>query len=100
VDYLKTHGYDTTDHYLVVNEFQSYLLQQNRAHVWGFQDTTLKRMKAGSPAEAALARRLLATHASSFIDSFDALDGALQSAGGPPGGEAIGVFGAEPAASR
>ncbi len=100
LDYLGTHGYDTTDHYLVVNEFQSYLLQQSRSQVWGFQDTTLQRMKAASSREAALARRLLATHATSFLDSFDVLDGALQSAGGPPGGEAISVRAVGPGGAR
>ncbi|HET6449730.1 MAG TPA: hypothetical protein VFI08_00410 [Spirochaetia bacterium] len=99
VDYLGTHGYDTTDHYLVVNEFQSYLLQQSRSGVWGFQDVTLERMRAASPREAGLARRMLAARRTSFIDSFDALDAALQSAGGPPGGEAIGLRRVEPGSS-
>ena len=91
VDYLGTHGYDTTDHYLVVNEFQSYLLQQERANVRGFQNLTLQRMRGGTAREAGLARRLAAARPASFLDSFDALDGALQSAGGPPGGQSIAV---------
>lgn len=90
-DYLGTHGYDTTDHYLVVNEFQSYLLQQERANVRGFQNLTLQRMRAGTAREAGLARRLAASRPASFLDSFDALDSALQSAGGPPGGQSIAV---------
>jgi hypothetical protein len=90
-DYLATHGYDTTDHYLVVNEFQSYLFQQDRAGVWGFQNTTLARMRAGSGREAGMARRLAASRPASFRDSFDALDAALQTAGGPPGGQSIAV---------
>jgi len=91
MDYLGTHGYDTTDHYLVVNEFQSYLLQQDRTGIGGFQSITLARMRSGNAREAALARRLEASHPASFRDSFDALDGALQSAGGPPGGQSIAV---------
>lgn len=91
MDYLATHGYNTADHYLVVNEFQSYLLQQSRSGVWGFQDTTLQRMTAAGGREAGLARRLLAARRSSFLNSFDVLDAALQAAGGPPGGEAIGL---------
>ena len=90
-DYLGTHGYDTTDHYLVVNEFQSYLLQQERANVRGFQNLMLQRMRAGTAREAGLARRLAASRPASFLDSFDALDSALQSAGGPPGGQSIAV---------
>jgi hypothetical protein len=100
LNYLGTHGYNTADHYLVVNEFQSYLLQQGRTQVWGFQDQTLERMRAAGSREAALARRLVSAHRSSFIDSFDALDGALQSAGGPPGGEAIGLRRVDPAGAN
>jgi hypothetical protein len=91
VYYLGARDYDTTDHYLVVNEFQSYLLQQNRSGIWGFQGTTLDRMKAAGGRGAALARRIASSHVSSFMKAFDALDGALQSAGGPPGGETISV---------
>ena len=49
MDYLGTHAYDTTDHYLVVNEFQSYLLQQERTGVWGFQNATFARMRRHRP---------------------------------------------------
>ena len=91
MDYLAARGYDTRDHYLVVNEFQSYLLQQNRAAIWGFQNTTMDRMKSANARDAALARRIATAHATTFLKAFDALDSALQSAGGPPGGEAIAV---------
>ena len=91
VDYLATHAYDTSDHYLVVNEFQSYLLQQERTGVWGFQNSTFARMRAGTAREAALARRVTASRPASFLKAFDVLDGALQSAGGPPGGQSLAV---------
>jgi hypothetical protein len=91
VDYLAARDYDTTDHYLVVNEFQSYLLQQNRSGIWGFQNSTMDRLKAAGGRDAGLARRVTTAHSASFLKSFDALDGALQSAGGPPGGEAISI---------
>ncbi len=91
VDYLAARGYNTEDHYLVVNEFQSYLLQQNRAGIWGFQNTTMDRMKSANARESALARRIASAHATTFLKAFDALDSALQSAGGPPGGESIAV---------
>lgn len=91
LDYLATHSYDTTDHYLVVNEFQSYLMQQERTGVWGFQNATIARMRAGTAREARLARRITASRPASFLNAFDALDGALQSAGGPPGGQSLAV---------
>jgi hypothetical protein len=90
-EFLASHAYDVEDHFLVVNEFQSYLLQQERLYVTGLQSITLSRMRAASARGASLAKRLLAEHPSSFLASFDALDGALQSAGGPPGGDAVGV---------
>jgi hypothetical protein len=89
--FLASRSYDTSDHFLVVNEFQSYLLQQRRNAVSGFQDVTLARIHAGSPRGAGLAGRFLAAHPQSFLQAFDALDRALQSAGGPPGGDAISV---------
>lgn len=90
-DYLAAHAYDTSDHYLVVNEFQSYLMQQERAGIWGFQDVTLGRMRSESARAAGLARQLAATHPTAFLKEFDALDEALQAAGGPPGGQALAV---------
>jgi hypothetical protein len=96
VEYLAHNNYDTTDHYLVVNEFQSYLMQQARAGVAGFQDITLSRMQSWSPHAAALARRLKATHPVSFLTAFNALDGALQEAGGPPGGQSFGIMESAP----
>jgi hypothetical protein len=89
--FLASRAYDIEDRYLLVNEFQSYLLQQERLFVPGFQAITLSRMRAASPAGAALVKRFLAAHPASFLASFDALDGALQSAGGPPGGDAVGI---------
>ena len=91
VEYLSHNNYDTTDHYLVVNEFQSYLMQQARGGVMGFQDITLARMKSWSSHAAALGRQLALAHPTSFLKAFDVLDGALRAAGGPPGGQAFGV---------
>jgi hypothetical protein len=89
--FLASRGYNTDDHYLLVNEFQSYLLQQERKNVPGFQTLTLSRMRAASSRNAVVVKRLLATHPDSFLRSFDVLDEALQSAGGPPGGDAAAV---------
>jgi hypothetical protein len=92
LEYLSHNGYDTTDHYLLVNEFQSYLMQQARGGVMGFQDITLSRMRSWSARAASIARQLAASHPSSFLKSFDVLDSALQAAGGPPGGQSFGVL--------
>ena len=54
--YLSSKAYDATDHYLVVNEFQAYLFQQEREEVEAFQSLTLWRMKIGGAESAALAR--------------------------------------------
>jgi hypothetical protein len=91
LDYLGSHAYDISDHYLVVNEFQSYLMQQERIGIWGFQDRTLAGMREAGGKSAHLARQLASSRPMSFLKSFDALDEALQSAGGPPGGHAISV---------
>jgi hypothetical protein len=91
LDYLAAHSYDTTDHYLVVNEFQSYLMQQERIGVWGFQNATFARMRAGTSRESGLARRVATTRPASFLNAFDSLDAALQSAGGPSGGQSLAV---------
>jgi hypothetical protein len=91
LDYLAAHSYDTANHYLVVNEFQSYLLQQDRSSIPGFQNLLLERMRSGTTNQSALARRLAAAHPASFLDAFDKLDTALKAAGGPPGGQSIAV---------
>ena len=91
-DYLSSKAYDATDHYLVVNEFQAYLFQQEREEVEAFQSLTLSRMKSRGGEAAALARRLLAEHPHSFLDSFDALDAKLRAAGGLPGGHPLEIF--------
>jgi hypothetical protein len=89
--FLAGKSYNTSDPGLVVNEFQSYLFQQPRAGVPGFQALTLSRLRARSPGDAALVARLLAEHPDSMLRSFDRLEADLRAAGGPPGGRAIAV---------
>ena len=89
LDFLSSRDYDTTDHYLVINEFQAYLFQQDRASVEGFQAVTLARMRARGSSAAARAGRLLSGHPHSFLDAFDALDARLRAAGGPPGSRVL-----------
>ena len=90
--FLASRGYDATDHYLVVNEFQAYLFQQDRAAVPGFQALTLSRLRATSPRAASLVQELLAQHPDSFLRSFDSLDAALTSLGGPSGGKSLEIL--------
>ncbi len=94
--YLDLKGYNTADPYLVVNEFQSYLFQQERAGVRAFQEVTLRRVREAYPALDPTVRRVQADHPNSFLDAFDALDRALIAAGGPPGGRVLGVRGTAP----
>jgi hypothetical protein len=96
-EFLSSQKYDIEDKYLVVNEFQAYLLQQPRSAVPGRQALTLSRMRSGSPGGARLAAELQAEAPSSFLHAFDSLDTALRGEGGPPGGLSIGVRPADPA---
>jgi hypothetical protein len=89
--FLDLKGYNTADPYLVVNEFQAYLFQQERVEVPAFQAVTLQRVRAAFPALGPAVRRVGEEHPDSFLASFDALDRALASAGGPPGGRVLGV---------
>jgi hypothetical protein len=89
--YFDLKGYNTADPYLVVNEFQSYLFQQERAEVPTFQAITLQRVRDAFPALGPVVRRIETGHPDSFLSSFDALDKALAEAGGPPGGRVLGV---------
>jgi len=88
---LAMKGYNTDDPGLVVNEFQSYLFQQPREGVMGFQALTLGRLRARSSGDAALVARFLAERPDSLLASFDGLEADLRAAGGPPGGRAIAV---------
>jgi hypothetical protein len=90
-EFLASKGYDFQNYYLVVNEFQSYLLQQPRERVRGFQAVTLARLRPRSARTIGLVDRLLAERPDSFVRSFDLLDKALRAAGGPPGGKALAV---------
>ncbi|MCX7029140.1 MAG: hypothetical protein NTU62_03360 [Spirochaetes bacterium] len=89
--FLDLKGYNTADPYLVVNEFQSYLFQQERGEVSDFQAITLQRVRDAYPGLTDVVRRVEAGHPDSFLDAFDALDQALAAAGGPHGGRVLGV---------
>ncbi len=84
-------AYDSGDRYLVVNEFQAYVLQQPREKAADFQALTLSRLRKRFPDKGPLLDRFLRYCPDSFTRSFDTLDRALREAGGPPGGGAIAV---------
>jgi hypothetical protein len=89
--FLSTGAYNAGDPYLVVNEFQAYLFQQERSRVRDFQAITLERLRKRKPEAGAVIDAFLREHPDSFQKSFDALDAALRAEGGPPGGAAIGI---------
>ena len=60
--YLDLKGYNTADPYLVVNEFQSYLFQQERAEVPDFQAITLQRVRDAFPALGPVVQRVEAEY--------------------------------------
>ncbi len=91
IAYLDLKGYNTADPYLVVNEFQSYLFQQERAAVPEFQAITLNRVREAYPRLDPVVRLIKTERPDSFLTSFDALERALAEAGGPPGGRVLGV---------
>jgi len=85
--FLDLKGYNTADPYLVVNEFQSYLFQQDRAKVKAFQDLQIGRLRALFPSRQALIQRFLRDHPDSFARSYDSLERILTGMGGPSGGK-------------
>lgn len=89
--FFQTGTYDTSNQYLVINEFQAYLFQQPREKVGELQAIVVGRLRAKFPGKSAMLGRFMAEHPDSFLRSFDALDEALRRSGGPPGGKAIAV---------
>ncbi len=90
-DFMEMTDYDTSNQYLVVNEFQSYVFQQPRGKVPAFQSATLAKLKAKFPRKSSLYKEFQNDYSESFLKSFDRLDRLLRDAGGPPGGEPFAV---------
>jgi hypothetical protein len=86
-DFMEMTDYDTENNFLMVNEFQSYLFQQPRGRVPGFQAATLAKLRSKFPRNSSLYKEFQKEYPESFLRSFDLLDRALREAGGPPGGE-------------
>jgi hypothetical protein len=88
--FLHWAGYDTADHYLVVNEFQAYLMQQPRRGInHYFCELVPGRLIKSYPQKEAYIRRILEAGKSGFTRSFDRLQGLLQSEPAVKGGEVV-----------
>jgi len=88
--FLDWAGYDIADHYLVVNEFQAYLMQQPRRGVnYYFREVVPGRLIKSYPQKEAHIRRILEAGKSGFTRSFDRLQGLLQNRPAIKGGEVV-----------
>ncbi|MBA7534209.1 hypothetical protein ES705_26455 [subsurface metagenome] len=95
--FLSWAGYDTADHYLVVNEFQAYLMQQPRRGVnYYFRKVVPGRLIESYPQEEDHIRRILEAGKNGFTRSFDRLQGLLQSRPAVKGGEVVTIKGQRP----
>ena len=72
---LRSVSYDPTDRYLMVNEFQAYLLQQRLASVRWYMGTRLAdRLRAALPREVGWINRFLQSNPNTFYDAAFALN--------------------------
>ena len=70
--------YDTADDYLVINEFQAYLLQQPvRSAPWYFTVRSADRLRSWKPAEASWIDQFLRSFGGSFLDQARAANALL-----------------------
>ncbi|MBA7483337.1 hypothetical protein ES707_18851 [subsurface metagenome] len=88
--FLNWAGYATEDHFLVVNEFQAYLMQQPRREInYYFRELVPERLIKSYPQKEAHIRRILEAGKNGFSRSFDRLQGLLQSKPAIKGGEVV-----------
>lgn len=87
--FLGSKGYNTEDSYLLVNEFQAYLFQQDETAVAAYQATILARLAASFPALAGDIAEVRARKPAPFLASFRTLDAELRALGGPRGGRVV-----------
>ncbi|WP_146049526.1 hypothetical protein [Alkalispirochaeta sphaeroplastigenens] len=81
-------SYDPDDRYLMVNEFQAYLLQQGeRSANWYFGTRIAERIRRALPNRAAAIDAILRDYPRTFIDAAAAINEALFSASGMVGGD-------------
>jgi hypothetical protein len=84
--YFGLSTYDTSNEYLMVNEFQAYLFQQPRDELGILRAAVVDKVLGKYPIKDSIARQFTTD---SLRRSFDYLGRALGEAGGPPGGESI-----------
>lgn len=84
--------YDPDDRYLMVNEFQSYILQQEeRATNWYFGTQIAGRLRSAVPARVESINRFLADHPRTFTDAAAAFNQSLFEIAGMRGGDPFGL---------
>jgi hypothetical protein len=85
-------GYDINDPFLVTNEFQAYLFQQNRDELaYYFQQLFADRLRHSYPERAAEIDRFLLVYPHSFHDAYDRLQPLLRDTVGLSGGSVADV---------
>ena len=86
-DFFGWMTYSPDDRYLIVNEFQGYLLQQREDAVrWYFRSRVAGRLRNGVPSRAAEIDAFLADHPDTFVRAADAVNAALFHSAGMVGG--------------
>jgi hypothetical protein len=87
-DFFSWMSYSPDDRYLVVNEFQGYLLQQREAAVrWYFRTRVTGRLQNAYPNRREGFQRFLADHPRTFVDAGAAINQALYEESGMVGGD-------------
>lgn len=87
-DFLAWMTYSPDDTYLMVNEFQGYLLQQSEAAVrWYFRSRIADRLRAGQPQRRNEIDLFLREHPETFVRSGAAMNAALFRIAGMVGGD-------------
>lgn len=87
-DFFSWASYSPDDRYLMVNEFQAYLLQQSERGVrWHFRSRTADRLKAAYPQRVEPIDIFLRDYPSTFVDAGSAMNRALFEAAGMVGGD-------------
>ncbi|MFW5695531.1 MAG: hypothetical protein ACOCYB_10205 [Alkalispirochaeta sp.] len=81
-------SYSPDDRYLMVNEFQAYLLQQRERGVrWYFRSRTVDRLKNAFPQRVEQLDIFLRDYPTTFVDAGGAMNQALFEAAGMVGGD-------------
>lgn len=81
-------SYDPDDRYLMVNEFQAYLLQQGEAAAdWYFGTRTADRLRAAQPQRAESIDLMLRDYPDTFVRAAAAVNESLFSVSGMVGGD-------------